>query len=164
VRVEMMNDRECTQAYKQLGGILDEIALGWVIAQVSAQVKIGKAVQREIETLRENRGGGLLAIDEHGARLKKGPRATFAVTVEYTPSERLELLIDAIKQAVVSTAQMEDHLVGFCERDQGTPKRIEFRSEEPEGEHRIINRQTVAARLVQANKLNELLEALRKEI
>jgi hypothetical protein len=154
VRVEMMNDRECTQAYKQLGGILDEIALGWVIAQVSAQVKIGKAVQREIETL----------IDEHGARLKKGPRATFAVTVEYTPSERLELLIDAIKQAVVSTAQMEDHLVGFCERDQGTPKRIEFRSEEPEGEHRIINRQTVAARLVQANKLNELLEALRKEI
>ncbi len=160
----MMNEQECMRMYEQLVKMLDEKGLEWVTAQVAEQIRIGKTIQREIETLKEVRDTGFFTVDDYPSRLKRGPKATFAVTVDYEPSERLELLIDAIKQAVVNTADMEHHLIEFCERDEKSPKKIEFRNDEPRNEPKPINRQAIAVRLDSAKKLGELLEALRKEI
>lgn len=80
-----MNEQECNQIYEQLAKMLDENGLGWVTAQVAEQISIGKTIQREIETLKEVRDTGLFLFDDYSSRLKKGPKATFAVTVEYKP-------------------------------------------------------------------------------
>lgn len=98
------------------------------------------------------------------SRLKKGPRATFPVTVEYQPSEQLELLIDAVKQAVVNTANMEHELVNFLEKDEKGPKRIEFYTDDPNVGPKPIDGRSVIARQDGAKRLNALIEELRKEI
>ena len=144
--------------------MLNENGLEWVTAQVTEQIRIGKTIHREIETLKEVRDTGFFTFDDYPSRLKKGPKATFTVTVDYESSERLELLIDAIKQAVVNTAEMEHHLVEFCEQDEKSPKKIEFRNDEPRSESKPINRQAITVRIDSTKKLGELLEALRKEI
>lgn len=160
----MMNENECTQIYEQLIKMVNEKWLGWVTVQVAEQIKIGKIVHREIETLKEDRVMGLFTIDEYRSRLKRGPKATFAVTEEYKPSERLELLIDAIKEVIVNTADMEHHLVEFYEKDEKSPKKIEFRNDELTNEAKYINKQAIAERYEHAKQLGELLEALHKEI
>lgn len=161
----MMNDQECTQVYNRLAGILEEKGLSWVTAQVAEQIRIGKTIQKEIETLREGKESFLhRLVEDDPSRLRKGQKATFPITVEYQPSEQLELLIDAVKQTIVNTADMEHELIGFIEKDDKSPKKIEFYSDDLNTEPKLINRGTIGARLDSTKRLQSLLENLRKEI
>jgi len=164
-----MNDQECIQAYETLAGILDQNGLGWVTAQVAEQIRIGKTIQREIETLKEARQAGLFTFDDYPfddypSRLKKGPKATFPVTVDYEPPERLRLLIDAIEQAIVITASMEHHLLEYFEKEIQDWQGIQFHADESGSEPRSLDKRKAISRLKSSRNLKELLDALRKEI
>jgi hypothetical protein len=69
-----------------------------------------------------------------------------------------------VKQVIVNTADMEHQLVEFFERDDKSPKKIEFYADELNYEPKSIDRQTVGARIDGAKRLQGLLENLRKEI
>jgi len=159
-----MNDQECNQAYESMVGILNQNGLEWVTAQVAEQIRIGKTIQREIETLQEVRGRGLFTVADYSSQLKKGPKATFPVTVDYEPPERLRLLIDAVEQAVVNTASMEHHLSEYFEREGRDWQGIRFYADEPASEPKSLDKRSGASRFENSRKLKELLDALRQEI
>jgi hypothetical protein len=46
-----MNENECQEAYNILETVLKNNGLEWVAIQVAEQIRIGKTVAREIETL-----------------------------------------------------------------------------------------------------------------
>lgn len=160
-----MNEEESIHAFQRLTKILNESHMEWVSQQVSEQIQIGRTIQREIETFKEGKEMPLFStIDDYSSKLMKGPRVTFPVTVEYESNERLELLIDAIKQAIVDTAEMEQHLIDFIEKDERSPKNILFYADEPNSEPKSISKETISARYENTKLLNNLLETLRKEI
>lgn len=160
-----MNDRECNEAYERLINILNQNKLEWIVTQVEEQVRSGKTVEKEIDTLKESRRGfDLFTIDDYPSRLMKGPKATFPVTVEYQPSERLVLLLDAIEQAIVNTAEMEHHFIEYFGGEVDNWQGVEFYSEDPNSRPVAINKETVLSRLDNGKQLKQLLDALRQEV
>jgi len=159
-----MNSQECTQTYEILAKMLVEIGLEWVTNQVSEQIRNGKTIQREIETFKDVREVKVFDADSYPSQLRKGPKATFPVTVDYEPPELLGLLIDAIEQTVVNTADMERHLVEFLEREGKGPQEIHFIAEEAGSEPKSINKEKSISRVGRTDELKDLLETLRKEI
>ena len=146
--------------------ILTENKLSWISNQVAEQIRIGKTVEKEIATFKESRRT-LLLFEERDYRIqyKKGTKATFPVTEEYSPSERLLLLIDAIEQAIVNTAEMESHLIEyFGEQLDNDWQGIRFYSEEQDSQSVVIDRKTSSSRLQNSQHLKQLLGSLRKEI
>lgn len=160
----MIKEQECTEIFEQLSKVLSESRLDWITSQVSEEIRIGKTIQRQIETLKDVQESGFATFGDNVGNFKKGPKATYAVTVEYTSEERLELLIDSVRRAVVNTADMEDYLVRFCESDENRPSKIEFHSDESGKQPRLIDRQALVTRFDATRILAELLESLRSEI
>jgi hypothetical protein len=160
-----MNNDECQEVFDTLVKMLNDQGLGWVVAQVQEQIRLGKTVEKEIKTLREAKHSpSIFELDEYRKQLKTGPLATFPVPVEYNSKERLQLLIDAIEQAVVNTAQMEENFTSFFEKELPHLSDIRFFSEDGTLSPREINRQSAVVRNDQAIKLKQLLEDLRQEI
>lgn len=161
----MMNEQESIHAFERLTKILNDNGLGWVTEQVNEQIRIGKTIQREIETLKEGKEMPLFAtFGDYSSKLTKGPKVTFPVTVEYQPSERLELLINATRQSIVDTADMEYHLVSFSEKVDETPKEFLFYADESNSEPKLISAETARLRHINSKRLNELLTSLQQEI
>lgn len=160
-----MNDDERNEVFNTLINILNDQGLGWVVNQVHEQIRLGKTEEREIKTLRESRQGpSLFDPDDYRSQLKPGPLAKFPVAVDYNPKERLQLLIDAIEQSVVHTAQMEEDLITYFETEIPHLSGVEFDSEDDTISPRVISRQTAVLRNEQSKKLKLLLEDLHKEI
>lgn len=162
-----MNDIECNKMYESLISILKQGGLEWVTSQVAEQVRLGKTIEKEIETLRESNDKSAISLfpaDEYPVHLKRDPRATFPVTVEYQPCERLRLLINAVEQAVVHTAEMEHHIFDYIEKEVPNLKAIQFISEEPESQPVSLERQNTIIRSESSRKLKGLLDSLCKEI
>ncbi len=160
-----MDEHECVQVFQGLTRILEENGMEWVSQQVSEQIRIGKTIQREIETLKEGKDAPLFStIDDYSSKLMRGPKATFPVTVEYQPYEQLDLLINAIKQVIVETAEMEQHLISFFEQHDNASKKILFYTDEPGGEPKSISKDEMQRRYQHSKKINELIETLRMEI
>jgi hypothetical protein len=161
-----MDNRECDEMYERLTSMLNQVGMGWITAQVTDQVRLGKTIEREIETLKEGRERDLSLfadIDDYPTRFKKGPKATFPVTEEYRPSERLLLLIDALERAVVHTAEMESHLFEYFGEmtDLGE---IQFYFEEMDVPPISLERRKVIARFKNSEVLKGLLDTLRKGV
>jgi|GEM_PF-6423024 len=160
-----MNDQECLRAYETLGTILSENGLVWIISQVEEQIRLGKTVEREIETLKDVRETGLQSSSSSLSNLKKGPRAKFPVTESYSSPEQLKVMIDAIERAVLDSATMENHLAAFMENSDGNRIReIQFYDEEAGIKRQSIERGRADMRIGHAKHLKGLLDTLRKEI
>lgn len=160
-----MTTEECNIVYDTLIDILNKSGVGWIVSQVEEQLRIGKTVEKEITTLTEGRGRNmLLGVEGYRERLRSGPKATFPVTIEYEAKERLSLLIDAIEQTVVDTAEMEGHILNFFGEEFPALQGVEFYPDEVVRESISINRQSTALRQVHGLKLKQLLEDLRKEL
>ncbi len=158
----MLSNHECEELFEGLAALLVDFRLEWVVDQVQNQIRIGKVIEREIETLKEAKLEQLpLGIrDTYG--YAKGPKATFPVTIPYTPSEKLTLLISAIEHVVINTALMEKALAENLSTSRGW-EGIEFRSEE---EANRVNRigEIDILRADHIKRLAEMLEKLKSEI
>jgi hypothetical protein len=100
-----MTDQEARTEYEQLAALLDRENLGWLKAQVEAYFRFGKPERREVTVVDEEvEQQGLFGEPAH--RPRRGPRANFLATVEYTPQERLQNLAMAISQAVPQLLEM----------------------------------------------------------
>ena len=160
-----MTDKECLETYQRLVDILNQNRLAWVVAQVEEQIRLGKTTEKEIDTLKEGRGEfELFTIEDYPSRLRKGPKATFPVTVDYQPPERLALLLDAVERVIVNTVDMENHLIEYFGKEVDNWIGVEFYSETPNSVPNRIGKETVVSRLENGRQLKHLLDAMRKEI
>lgn len=160
-----MEDKECKEVYNKLVDVLNQEGLQWVTTEVADQIRLGKTVEKEIDTLKESSfRQGVLAYDQGGDRLKRGPKATFPITVDYSKKEALFLLIDAIEHVVVNTAEMENQLFNTLAKEIETFGEIGFYSEEPNIKANEVSRRILADRLKRCRLLKQQLDSLRKEV
>jgi hypothetical protein len=125
---------ECTAAYDQLRLMLENQRLAWVARDLEAVVAIGKTEIKEVSTVTVEEAREMLAIGRPGALSslpatsyprRRGRHATFVATLDYTPEERLQLLIHAIRAAVKDTAEMEVAVADELVRGGATSGEIE---------------------------------------
>lgn len=129
-----MDDREANQIFDRLVKILEAHELEWVSNQVIGQIQFGKTIEIEIKTLKssEQKAQRKMFEDDISSKYSPGgPKDTFPTREEYSPTEKLLLLIDAIDQAIVATSEMEMHLFKNLGEERSLA-RIEFSSEEDE--------------------------------
>ena len=154
-----MDSEECDEVFKKLLYLLDQNRLYWIVEQVNEQVHLGKTVEKEIETLKEEKKefSKISELDIHKRQMKKGPKARFPVTEEYNPNEKLNLLLDAIEQAIVNSAEMEYHLIEYFGSSLAKWDGINFYQDEPESQPISLNIKTISDRLDNSLHLKDLI-------
>ena len=155
-----MTTEEIQSVYRRLTEALQAYQLDWIVKEVDEQIQFGKTEKKEVETVRE------LVVDSNipsRQSFRSGPKAFFNATRPYNPSECLSLLIDAIEQAVINTAGMENSLTDSLRELDGPGQGILVR-EELGRQPMEINPSAASIRNLHASKLKNLLEELRREI
>jgi len=158
-----MDDQERVETYHRLLHILRNVKLGWVADQIEEQVRVGKTVEKEVDTLKPYHHEPQL-FESSSVSLTKGPKAMFPVTVEYSPVERVELVLEAIERTIVSAAEMEQHLAEVISSDIDNWSGIIFHSDSPNGVPVSLDLATIRSRLDNGHHLTKLLQDLRAEL
>jgi len=135
---------EAADTYRTLAQTLSAEGLDWIVEQVSREIAFGKLASRQPD--KEER---------------KLSRDLFSATEEFTPQERLLMLLEGIEQAVVETAGMQRVVLSIVG---ATKAQVLFGPPSPEGiEYRFGERE---ARAIgeNAERLKTLLAEIRGEI
>src|SRR4051794_17491063 len=103
-----MDPREAQEVEAQLRQRIDAAGLMWIVEQVDETLQEGL-----VEVVDKPGRGGLGKVEE----LTRGSlsRRRSERTRMYTPTERVELLIDAVTRAVVEMAEVEEQLQNTLE-------------------------------------------------
>lgn len=153
-----MTDAECAHAFSSLEEFMRSIEMGWVTTEVDDRVVLGLLRPVHVSERAVNQPDlyaltGVDEEDEQEARRSRGPE--FTRTTEYTPCERLRLLLDAIEQALVRTGQMEREAVAaFSEIMNADGIKFEDRTT-------VISPGLSEGRIAVLDRLTSLLGALR---
>lgn len=162
-----MEDEECNRVAERLLDALRRVGLEWVVDQINEEVRLGRTVEREVETFKGGRATvhfAEIGSAEYSSQFRRGPKATFPVTEEYRPPERLRLVLGAIEQAVVNATDMEHGVFAHLGDAPRTSGLIAFLPEEGEAQGIRIEPRQSTSRLEASRKLRELIDALRREI
>ena len=156
---------EIQQLYDDLMELIRRLGLTWVADQVSEAISVGKVVETDLRTLRNNLIGkdGFTDFDEPEF-LRSGPREDVLSTEEYTPEDRLRLLLDAIEESVVVTGSMEIQLIEGLITQGINVQGIEFYSEITDEVTMTIDRSRIQPLHETVTSLKELLDQVRQEI
>lgn len=150
----MRDDAYYDRIFHALEHILQQVGLSWIFREVAAQVLLGQVT---IQTSEEK---------------KKLPRGETSGTysTDYTPKERLELLLDAIKHMIVNTAEMENEILTFylsqndTLRSRNGPEAVHFSSEIDSEDITVIDWQQTPLRQHHArivgNAINKIQEII----
>jgi hypothetical protein len=96
-------------AFERLADTLRERRLSWLVEQVQDRIREGKPVVRSIKELHaERQNWETVGEAVRGEKLKPGRRVEFRTTEEFTEEEQLDLLLSAIRQAVLNAAAIEE--------------------------------------------------------
>ncbi len=160
-----MNDQDYSELYDTLSNILRDKELVWVLDQVSEQIRLGKTESKEIFPEEEGRQQNPLPGVESRLQAPRGRRRKkeeFLVSTEYTPKEKLILLIDAIEQSVVNTNRMVYETLDFVQAKFGI-RTIVFYSAENQREKEFTSHDFNES-TQRITRLMGLLEELRRRI
>jgi hypothetical protein len=158
-----MNNEDAIQMYAELATILREFALDWVVEQVEDDIRAGKAEQKRA-TVSADRREALAEAPPSGAKISRR-RPTreeeFTALRDFSPTERLELLIDATDRAVQGAANLESQLLSM--KVFGGVK-IVLAGEEGDNVSRSLDARQTERRLQSVHRLSRALAALRLEL
>lgn len=168
-----MNASEAEQVYNNLLAILRQDELSWIIEQMIENIAIGKPQTKQVKTYGERDERRQLPLFQaHPSspilpfeyNKPTGPKADLTATLEYTPHERLLLLIKAIEQAILDTAEMESMIANNLERLANSQNitGINFISDRENQLTFSISQDTANKRITAANILRQHLQQLRK--
>jgi hypothetical protein len=151
----IMNESEFQAIYQELAEALASLELGWVVAQVDEQVRLGKAVSKRVRTLEPVRYQEVLPglPPAH----EREYEVDFATLVEYTNQERLLLLVEALKHALVNVMYMAYEFTRFFSEEDGNLQEIKFYQD---GEPVTFTFEFAAFRRNRAVYLRRLLDGL----
>lgn len=127
---------------------LEEVGLGWVVEQVQEKIHLGHPTETKVNVLvrhKQSKDQPSL-LETQNAEYRKGPKATYVVTREYEPNEKLDLLLKAIELSVIQTAEMENHLLQFTRKEIDRTGSIVLVPEEEDEEPVQINKGDVSDR------------------
>lgn len=135
-----MDERECQAVYQQLVSMLREIEMNWVVQLAAEEISAGTIVRQNTSDL---------------------------AVREYTPKERLKILISIIKQSIVDTTLMEESVFKFFANNEyfaNLNPSLKFTSDTDEVNLNINNDDSLSSRVEEANNLLGLLERITEVI
>lgn len=100
-------------AFERIIEKLREVGLTWVAIQVQDEIRGGKPYIKEVRPVVDNRrrsGGTFLPLDVNEQR---GKKQKLAATEEFSPGERLEILLGAVEAATVVTSALSTSVLQF---------------------------------------------------
>ena len=100
-----MNDNEAIRAFQVFSEALRASQFSWLLDEVLAEIRRGKPKERKLR-VGEAREFVLVGGDE--PEPARGRPATFVESVEYTATERLEILVSALERGIVAPISMEE--------------------------------------------------------
>lgn len=109
-----MDEQEQIQVINQLQGILRELGLGWIVEQVNEQIQSGKMVKKEVQMFKEIR---LDNQSEFYSTIKPSGKKELTATEDYTVTDQLQLLIDAIELTAESASAMRREITTFFDQE-----------------------------------------------
>jgi hypothetical protein len=158
-----MNNEDAIEMYTELTRILREFALDWIVEQVEDDIRAGKAEQKRA-TIPGDRRDALAEAPPSGAKISRR-RPTreeeFTALRDFSPTERLELLIDATDRAVQGAANLESQLLNM-EVFGGV--KIVLAGEEGDNVSRSLDAGQTERRMQSVQRLSRALAALRLEL
>lgn len=141
-----MNETECLSVYDEFVQYLQELQLDWVVRQAQKAINEGKIIKT------------------------KGRKDE--IIKEYTPQEKLILLIDTIQRAIVDTFEIENEVYKFLQAESNSKRRMNkeikfISSDEEEARTVTFNESQFNTSLLSKDDVNQLkndLEQLRSEV
>ena len=152
---------EAIEVFRFLVAALREHGLGWVATQVEEKIAVGKVQTKKLRTrdITEHIEG-FWEQERLGAAASKRA-ALFAVAEQYTPQERVEVLLDSITLAVPIVHQVADHtFVNLTEL--GNFDRLVFEPEAEVSASFSLKKEDIGSRAVANDELFKLIEELRR--
>ena len=161
-----MNDNEATHAFRSLAEILRSTKLDWLLEEALAEIRRGKPKEKKV---RVSESSAFVRVSEE-PETPRGKSATFVESIEYTPSEQLDILISALERGVVAPAFMEDQiatvLAKAVEPPAATSSPIEFSflAEGDDEESRECTEEDRRRRIAIGDTLSHAITLFREEI
>jgi hypothetical protein len=144
-----MTESEAQETFLALITAMERSRLLWVIEQVRQEISLGKTSSKTLSVSPEE--FGILP------RPRK-QRVKFLSTEEYSHKEQVLLVLDAIEQTVVASAEMQNEILSFTRvRD------VRFTSDDGTGERSIITARSEREKSV-VERLRIACDQLREEL
>ena len=159
-----LSTKDVEMTYEALTRAAQENQLGWVQEEVAEKIALGKTTTTKVSTKasQETSGADRWSLAETGAD-KRGGAATFITAVEYSPRERLLLLIDALLIAVPAAHQVaQQTLVGM--RKFGHVDAIAFVPDLPDSQPKELRVGDLARHSEAVEAVERLLKELKDEL
>jgi hypothetical protein len=159
----MMTETECIDTFTALKKICEEQELGWLVEAVQQEIQEGLIQVASGEDLsREPMAKSAHETTEASYRRSvKGKE--FLVRRDFSASQRLLLLVDAIDEVVSEAVEIErDVLKHF--REHNGPRDFEFVGRAEPVAPITVNDDSVKGRSLAAVKLHDLFDQVRKDI
>jgi hypothetical protein len=113
-----VSERDAIDAYDALLRALREHKLEWLADQINDEVVLGKTKPERIAVFRES--DWPVAVLESVAPRPKPPSAEFLTRVDYSPKEKFDIAVGAIRVVVIGATKIQDALteaVGLNEHE-----------------------------------------------
>jgi len=174
-----MTNEECRNLYDRLTEVLLRLELQWVVKLTEDEISAGKLItQQEIYRPLSNRSDQLsqseqqLSFSVTSVSMESSLDSSRSsqkslMAVEYSDSEKLNILLTFIKQAVVDTTFLENEVVRYFGNDSIFAIRnssIFFSDPENDDSVHILSLDNVGIKKAHARNLNSLLDEILGEI
>jgi hypothetical protein len=106
-----MNPETLRQTYRELTEMLRDLGLGWVVHQVDETINDGSQVEKTANIFKDEDPEELIQVgspEDRYAPRRRGKAAQMMSVEPWTDTQRLEILIDAIRHALVYAAEIEE--------------------------------------------------------
>ena len=101
-----MNDEDAKKNFRLLAEILRSAGLDWLVDEALAEIRRAKPKEKKVKVSGSSEFF-FLGSETEEPRAKS---AKFVESIEYSPSEQLEILISALERGVVAPTIMEDEV------------------------------------------------------
>lgn len=119
-----VSESEARRLFEKLAAQLRERGAGTVVDQVIDEIDQGKQIIYKTVSRRTS-SRDLYWPEGEDRSSDRGGRREYAETLQYSPSERLDLLLQALERAMIDSATIDEELVKLDRRIQFVPEQEE---------------------------------------
>lgn len=157
-----MNEKESIETFEALSKILEERGFRWLVEAVSREIQEGLIeIASEKDLMAEGIEPSFSQLTPEYRRSIR--REEFLVRREFSQTDRLRLLVDAVEEVVTQADGMEQGLVHFFGEFDG-PKEFQFGDNKSPIVAIGTSRMESSQRPPAVQQLRRLLQELRQEI
>lgn len=161
----VMSNDEAEEIFEELTTWLRGNGFDWLVRDVERVISRGEKVEKEVKRWKLD--------EEEGKYVRSSHSSSFSARKEYSATEQLELLIDAIEKTIVHGAEIDHAIVSYFQNekqshkeDRREPIEVVLASplDESGDEDLSLKLEREEERLRESRQLQELLNQLRERI